>query len=47
MEELLATLALVTVMMSAFGWIDVKRLTRADEDVVYRKVGNKWVKVEL
>lgn len=44
MEALTISVALVTLALAMIGACNVKRVTR--DDYVYRKVGDRWIKVE-
>ena len=48
METLYIVTALTVAALVVAGTRNIERLTRdRDKDVVYRKVGRKWIKVEL
>ena len=46
MDEFVYAFVFTTVVLFIWGWIDVRRLIKADDDCIYRKVGDKWIKVE-
>ena len=41
-----ALLVAVTALLVAAGRFNLKRIESTNTDYVYRKVGNKWIKVE-